>query len=91
MELVGIYIMYVLTFTTYYYKKTTLINLFKWAIAKGDSLDSENRLRTQKHTSHTGIFMFSTRKSLPLRSARTYVGIRYNSLAERGSRSETFL
>jgi len=91
MELAGIYIIYVLTFSTYYFTKTTLINLFKETIAKGDSLDSENRLRAKKHTSHTGIRIFSTRKSLPLCCARTYVVFRYNSLAERGSRSETFL
>ena len=43
LELAGIYIIYILIFTTYYYTKTTLINLFKGAIAKDDSLDSENR------------------------------------------------
>ena len=62
MELASIYIIYVLTFTTYYFTKTTLINLFKGTIAKGDSLDSENRLRTEKtYISHRYLYILHSK------------------------------
>ena len=67
LELAGMYIVYVLTSITYYYIKTTLINLFKGAIAKGDSLGSENKLKAEREDiSHERFFTLHWKRAPPV-------------------------